>query len=589
MHPFARSKKEQREGSTRTAGLAARLCLGLGAALAIASVSSISTANAATVGYLTDIPAAHQGLEARYWASHIDSDLYDDLHSAEGKTVKEKRDALLVNHVEKKRRNDKKLTRELLKRDPGLTIPLEGHASGQYMYSRDDGETPTEQDIINDLDAHVRRNPKLFMQVVDSETFNATKATTSSESKLNKRAGTIANLVLTDPQNILFEYFGSVNIGTPAQTIPMLFDTGSYQFWTASTLCTTCDSSLTLFDGSKSSTYTATSESAPQVSYQDGTTVNGVYAVDDVTISGIKATGLTFEEVTESNDDSGVNGIVGMGYSLSPSPDTWFEVVGGTLDTRTFSYYIGENDSGGGIVFGGVDVNRLDGDLVWLENRILMSNLQTHYVYYDVVIDGFTANNKDLSPSGSYLIIVDTGTSLTYLPVDDAAAIHSALGGFEQVTRSGSVYYGIECSKKSSLGNMTFKFGSSIVTFTPDEYLFTTDTTGQSCISAVIGTDSIASSSSLTDTDGNSIRAIMGNSLLRNLYTVFDNSGHRVGFGSVNRNSDIDPKFGTVNTTGTASSTSQKGSSAAMPSYRRLSIAATGMVAAAIAGLITML
>jgi len=69
-----------------------------------------------------------------------------------------------------------------------------------------------------------------------------------------KRANSSVAIPLTDELNDN-SYSGVVSIGTPAQSFNIILDTGSSDFWVATTSCTACTSDIPLLDPSKSSTY----------------------------------------------------------------------------------------------------------------------------------------------------------------------------------------------------------------------------------------------------------------------------------------------------------------------------------------------
>jgi len=83
------------------------------------------------------------------------------------------------------------------------------------------------------------------------------------------------------------EYLVPVQVGTPAQTLNLDFDSGSADLWLFSSLLTS--SSKTghdIFTSSKSTTYKSTSGCTWDISYADGSGASGVCGTDTVTIGG---------------------------------------------------------------------------------------------------------------------------------------------------------------------------------------------------------------------------------------------------------------------------------------------------------------
>ena len=89
----------------------------------------------------------------------------------------------------------------------------------------------------------------------------------------------------TDTQVIRSYYYADVDIGTPAQTMSLVLDTGSADLWLPTSSCgsSTC-SSLTKYDTSASSTYQS-SEQTFEITYGSGA-VSGVMAGDTVALAG---------------------------------------------------------------------------------------------------------------------------------------------------------------------------------------------------------------------------------------------------------------------------------------------------------------
>jgi Eukaryotic aspartyl protease len=93
-------------------------------------------------------------------------------------------------------------------------------------------------------------------------------------------------------------YLCPVQIGTPAQTLMLDFDTGSSDLWVWSTELPKADltsaGSHTVFNATKSSTYKKTS-STWEISYGDSSSASGNVGTDVVSIGGLKITGQAVE------------------------------------------------------------------------------------------------------------------------------------------------------------------------------------------------------------------------------------------------------------------------------------------------------
>ena len=115
---------------------------------------------------------------------------------------------------------------------------------------------------------------------------------------------TSPEVVISDYQNA--EYYGSIAVGTPAQTFTVIFDTGSSNLWIPSKTCTGCGSH-NLYNDAASSTYIANG-SVFNIQYGSGP-VAGILSTDNVNVGGLTVLKQTFAEV---NDVSGL----GLAYSI---------------------------------------------------------------------------------------------------------------------------------------------------------------------------------------------------------------------------------------------------------------------------------
>lgn len=94
------------------------------------------------------------------------------------------------------------------------------------------------------------------------------------------------------------QHFGYVGIGTPPQSLPVLFDTGSTEVWVVSKACRqmSCRSHDS-FDPVNSQSFIG-SDVSFSVNYGSGS-IKGELGYDDITIEGIKIKGQEIGLVTE--------------------------------------------------------------------------------------------------------------------------------------------------------------------------------------------------------------------------------------------------------------------------------------------------
>lgn len=116
------------------------------------------------------------------------------------------------------------------------------------------------------------------------------------------------------------QYYGTVQIGTPAQSFTVIFDTGSSNLWVPSTSCPLTQLACqvhTKFNPKKSSTFEKNGTEF-SITYGSGG-VSGIWAEDTVAIGGLSATGVTFGQATSLKGISFLaskfDGILGMAFS----------------------------------------------------------------------------------------------------------------------------------------------------------------------------------------------------------------------------------------------------------------------------------
>ncbi|TPX69334.1 hypothetical protein SpCBS45565_g02617 [Spizellomyces sp. 'palustris'] len=372
---------------------------------------------------------------------------------------------------------------------------------------------------------------------------------------INKLTGTGAD------GGTLFAYHGAVEIGTPPQPMSVLFDTGSSQLWVQSTN-TTGDINRNggRFDPAKSSTFQATSQQADPIEYVDGTSVQGVFVKDTVSINTLSVPNHQFELATAikspNQNTSDMDGIMGMSFSLpttaggTASPTWWERVVSSNKVTSpVFGYYIDNTNQNGGLTLGGVDAARFTGGLTWLPVAGSGPNGKEPYVFWQSIMTAvsFPGSSRTINLPSNFATVFDTGTSLAVLPVQTADQINTMLN-LQRVSSSPPILYATACPGgkiPSGFPDIKFEFtGGHFVTISPQDYLFMqpTDIAGvTACVSGFAGQDIHGGS---TTTRGGQAQpllpsAIFGNIFLRAFYTVFDSANKQIGVAAAIRDPNV--------------------------------------------------
>lgn len=170
--------------------------------------------------------------------------------------------------------------------------------------------------------------------------------------------------VTTTPESLDEAYLTNVEIGTPAQTLPLDFDTGSSDLWVFSSL--TPSSSVNgqkTYDVTTSSTTKKLSGASWSISYGDGSSSSGDVYMDTVSIGNLTVSSQAVEAATSVSDeftsDSSNSGLVGLGMStlntVTPNQQkTWFDNIKSSLDSELFVANL-NHDTAGTYTFGTMD------------------------------------------------------------------------------------------------------------------------------------------------------------------------------------------------------------------------------------------
>ncbi|KAK0542980.1 hypothetical protein OC846_006349 [Tilletia horrida] len=330
-----------------------------------------------------------------------------------------------------------------------------------------------------------------------ARTLDNFKANTGAEHKLrvpvpaHKRS--TGRVSLSDVQESL--WVGTIAYGTPAQSIPIDFDTGS-----ADTLV-----NPGAYVPSQSSTSRKTSKTF-STAYGDGTTAQGTVYTDVVTIGGLKASntaiGLSNSKFIDSSNEGGNQGISGMsfpalatfGSSYPPFLDSLHNA--GVLSAFEFSFKLGS--SGSDLYLGGYNPSDISGSPTWVS----VDSSQ-----------GFWQVPASATYYGSIESIVDTGTTLIVAPTNDAYDYFYSIG-VDARSEQGTIYGAYNCNSPPPV---SFSYGGKRVTLDASAITIGTDTDG-ACLLSIVGEDT-------------GLNAwISGDAMLRNTLAIFDRTNSRVGF-----------------------------------------------------------
>lgn len=292
-----------------------------------------------------------------------------------------------------------------------LTIPIQ--------------KVPDHEHAANLLLSHV--SPRLV-------TTSSAVATDRKLMRNGKSGKQEENVVVHDLKNA--QYYGTVKIGTPAQEMQVVFDTGSSDFWVPSQACLTKSANCAnkrAFDSDASSSFENVAKDAKShfnIMYGSGA-VSGKFIEETITLAeDYTVEGQTIA-IVDSTDGLGpvykhskFDGILGLAFpSISRDPGVNTVIPNlkekGGLDNATFSFYLGD-DADGELAIGGYNEDRME------------DPSQINWV--DLVVPAYWLVDVDQVKFGDEIIsnqknggIMDTGTSLIYGPKAEVMQMANSL------------------------------------------------------------------------------------------------------------------------------------------------------------------
>jgi hypothetical protein len=291
----------------------------------------------------------------------------------------------------------------------------------------------------------------------------------------------------------------------------MLLDSGSSALWVMGQDC-----SSSACSGHQLSSSDNTTNDAFSLSYNSGD-VSGVLASEQMQFAGMTLD-VTIGLASQTSDDFGkypMDGILGLARSASGTDfdgKTFLEIVqgAGQLPANVFGVWLdragGEKD--GEINFGAPDTSRFQGDLNYLATD---DNMQQ----WQIPADDILVNGNSAGLTGRSAV-VDTGTTYMFVPPSDADAIFKNIQGAE--LPSGNDMYNIPCD---TTANISLVFNKVAYEISPKDYVGPSVSDGV-CYTHIIGMAAV---------DGDESTWLLGDTFLKNVYTVFDADQNRVGFG----------------------------------------------------------
>ncbi|KZV80212.1 acid protease [Exidia glandulosa HHB12029] len=353
----------------------------------------------------------------------------------------------------------------------------------------------------------------------------------SAASRMSRRQSS-ASVSLAD-LSLDSSYSAQLQIGTPAQTFSVIMDTGSSDLWLAGPDCTSCE--MTTFDTSSSSSF-ETSDTAVRISYGSGQ-ARGTIGSDTVTMGGFTVQGQTLAIVHSLTDGLKVNnvsGLMGLGFSsiaTTKSQPFWFSLLSSNAFAQpVMGFYLTRwlnvesaqaVEFGGVFTMGGTNTSLYTGDVDFVD----LPNGQAGG-FWTIPVESVTLAGQSIpvtTSSSSILGAIDTGTTLIGAPPSFVESFYSAIQGSEPGTGQWEGFYLYPCD---TAVNLTMNFGGAKSWPVSDDDFKLMQVSDSLCAGGLFEIDTGGSANGAPDW-------IVGDTFLKNVYSVFRASPPSVGFAAL--------------------------------------------------------
>lgn len=332
-------------------------------------------------------------------------------------------------------------------------------------------------------------------------------------------------------------YVAKLEVGSNKQQVLVLLDTGSSDFWVVAkgADCKADAKDCTSygeFDPLQLNLFFANSL-LPDFSftYLDDTSVTGRYVQDTVKIGNYTVENYV---IALANETSLPYGVLGIGYSakvaLSKQNQEYPNLPqrlrdDGLIKKNLYLLYLNLINADLGLVlFGGIDTAKIDGDLTTLPIVNIYELKLNKPIEVAVEITGIKFSSSQgeagITTDNHYVAMLDLGSTNTYLP----SLLFKRLLSTLKVELKGSNLHYLECPSDDSLA-VEFDFNGAKILVPLEELVIpSTDFPGRCLLSGVLPSESAL--------------AIVGDSVLRHAYLVYNLEDYEILIGNVKYTED---------------------------------------------------
>ncbi|KAI1432043.1 aspartic-type endopeptidase [Xylaria sp. CBS 124048] len=367
-------------------------------------------------------------------------------------------------------------------------------------------------------------------KVVGLSTQRRTVPNPVQRDRLRRRADTLTTPLTND----ITLYHVNATIGTPPQSFQLQIDTGSSDLWVNANSSAVCWQDSSIDTCEHTGAYIANSSSTYQyvgswfnISYVDGSGAQGDYVTDVLALGGTELDHFQFGVGYETTSNQG---ILGLGYPINEVqvgragmdqyPNLPAALLSaGHISRNAYSLWLNDMDAQrGSILFGGIDTERFTGPLQTLPVEPKGNVYSEFLITLTSVKLGQNVITNDKTPVPALL---DSGSSLTYLPDDIAKSIFTQVGA-EYYSDSGTAYVDCELGNDDNATTLDFTFTSPTISIPLKELVIHQDIT----FASVVQTS--ASSCLLGIASAGDGSTVLGDTFLRSAYVVYDIQNNQI-------------------------------------------------------------
>ncbi|KAF2127427.1 acid protease [Dothidotthia symphoricarpi CBS 119687] len=307
----------------------------------------------------------------------------------------------------------------------------------------------------------------------------------------------------------------AVTFGDSKEEYHLLLDSAASNTWVMGQDCKSDSCSTHTTFGAGDSSTLKTQKDSFNVTYGTGS-VSGTLAEDTLHIGSLSPS-FTFGLATNVSQEFRsypMDGILGIGrgekvVGTTESPQV-MDVLSSSklIGAKLYGIHLSRNTDGlndGELNLGEVNTDRFDGDLNWSDC------VENETGFWEIPISDAGVNGKTLGLNGR-TAIMDTGTSFVLMPPADALAIHTQITGYKQ---SGETF-SVPCDTKAVI---QVSFNQKAYNISTEDWLGDKLDSGL-CRSNIVGRQTFSAT-----------QWLVGDVFLKNVYSVFDFDGSRVGLG----------------------------------------------------------